>query len=344
MRSSLCVIASNSAAARWPKARMSPIVGPYLRLSVWISASRSSTSCSRSGLNSMPSRYSRSECARSDSSSDASSTVLPCSCRVGSRRPSSSSAWLDLSQQINDRPLLVAALVERQIGFLGERRQLLGVAQQRALAQQLLFVAVVQIGGADLVGLVAQQIDAAGDLALVGHQALQLAAHAAQGGDAVGDLRPRRGQTGVAVKEVDVLADAQQREMLALAVDVNQELCDVLQHARRHGAPVDARCAASRPVNLPAQDQRALFRRQPVLAQAAGQLGRIGQGEDALDACAVCAGAHEFGAILAAQQRVNGVDDDGLAGAGFARQHAEIGRQCQVQPVDDGKVGDCQFG
>ena len=65
--------------------------------------------------------------------------------------------------------------------------------------------------------------------------------------------------------------------------------------------------------------------------------------EDALDAGAVAAGAHELSAVLAAQQGVDGVDDDGLAGAGLAGEHAEVGRQRHVQPVDDGEVGDCQF-
>ena len=107
-------------------------------------------------------------------------------------------------------------------------------------------------------------------------QAVQLAAHGAQGGHLLGDLRRASAEAGVAVEEIHVFARAQQREVLALAVDVDQRLADVLQDAGGHGAAVDARRAAARAVDLAAEDDAAVFRRQAILVEQARQVGRGG--------------------------------------------------------------------
>ena len=49
----------------------------------------------------------------------------------------------------------------------------------------------------------------------------------------------------------------------------------------------------------------------------------------------VFAGAHEVGAGAAADQQVDGFDEDGLAGAGFAGEDVEAGLELDLEVIDD---------
>ncbi len=79
---------------------------------------------------------------------------------------------------------------------------------------------------------------------------------------------------------------------------------------------------------------------QPLLELAR----RLGELEGGGDLGALRAVAHHFRAGAAAGQQLQRIDQDGLAGAGFAGEHREPGTQLQLHVVDDGEVADLQMG
>ena len=173
---------------------------------------------------------------------------------------------------------------------------------------------------------------------------LLLAVHGAKVGDDARESCPLGTQAGVPVQQIQVLARTQQREVLALAVDVDQVLADLLEDGRRHGPAVHPRHAApAGPGDVAGQDQAAVLDLQAVLVERRFQLAEVLGGreiEHALDGRAAGAGPHEVRRDPAAEQRPHGVDDDRLAGAGLARHHVQTARPLDGQPVDDREVAD----
>src|SRR6266571_2095148 len=62
--------------------------------------------------------------------------------------------------------------------------------------------------------------------------------------------------------------------------------------------------------------------------------------EDPFHSCAFAACAHNFCADLAAEQCVDGVDNDRLARARLTREHVEQAVQSQVEGIDDSEIFD----
>ena len=54
--------------------------------------------------------------------------------------------------------------------------------------------------------------------------------------------------------------------------------------------------------------------------------------------------AHKLRAGLRAEERAQGVNDYGLARAGFSRQRVEARAEPQVEAIYDGKIGYVQLG
>lgn len=68
------------------------------------------------------------------------------------------------------------------------------------------------------------------------------------------------------------------------------------------------------------------------------------QGEHAFYDGLVRTGADVVCVSSSAQEKADGVDDDGLASAGFSGQGIETGRWLELQMLYDGEVADGQVG
>src|SRR5512142_2703115 len=73
--------------------------------------------------------------------------------------------------------------------------------------------------------------------------------------DLLGDVCPSLPEVAITIEEIDVLAHPQEREVLALPVNVNQSLADALEDMERHRAAIDPANIASFPVNLPRNNE-----------------------------------------------------------------------------------------
>ena len=79
-------------------------------------------------------------------------------------------------------------------------------------------------------------------------------------------------------------------------------------------------------------EQLAQRRRALADVEGGGEFGAFG------------AGAHDFGAALAAGEQRQRIDHDGFARAGFAGEHGEAGAHFELDEVDDGEVTNLQVG
>ena len=68
----------------------------------------------------------------------------------------------------------------------------------------------------------------------------------------------------------------------------------------------------------------------------------VGLLEDRLDGRGLLAGPDELGAGASADEQSDRADEDGFAGAGFAGQDVEAGREFELESIDDGEVGDAE--
>jgi len=158
-----------------------------------------------------------------------------------------------LGQQIHAGCLAHVAQ-QRVLGLGRELGDLLGVDQPVALLLELDFLVGAQGRAVDLLHLVLQHIYAAGQGGLVGEQALDLGPDLLQRPDHFLEAGPRVFQPGIAIEQVDVLGRAQQREVLALAVNVDQHPANLAVDGQVAGRAVDARQAAPAAAHFAGED------------------------------------------------------------------------------------------
>ena len=159
------------------------------------------------------------------------------------------------------------------------------------------------------------------------------------GGGAGAAARGLRGPAE-AVEDLQLRGGERQLAVLVLAVEGEQALPQALQVGDGGGAAVDVR--AGPPVGADAP------REHDLLGVGGEQLAALGvqlrgQREAALDVGLGGAGAHDPGAGAPAEQQVEGVGEDGLAGAGLAGEDVQPGGQLELGPLDQEEVLDAQF-
>ena len=153
-------------------------------------------------------------------------------------------------------------------------------------------------------------------------------------------FRARLARRRLAVEQGALRFAFQQRLMRMLAVDVDQHVAQLAQLRGGGGDAVDIRFRAARIVDHAAQQGAAVIvgkfiGHQPGLRHLAdGKIGRdVGLGR---------AFAHHAGVAAPAQRQRQRIDQDGLAGACFAREHAEAGGKLQLDGIDNDKIADGQ--
>ena len=124
-------------------------------------------------------------------------------------------------------------------------------------------------------------------------------------------------------------------------MDVHQTLADLLQNGKRHAATIDAGTTTAAAAGyLTADDQRAVLGLQTVLVEDAFEVCRqiLRKNEDALHERALGAATHRLRSQPISQQRADGVDQDGFAGARLAGDDIETGLPLDLEVIDDREV------
>jgi len=145
------------------------------------------------------------------------------------------------------------------------------------------------------------------------------------------------------VEQADVGVAAQQRLVLVLAVDVDQQIPQFLQLLHGGGAAIDVAARAAVAGEDPAQQtfgvRRVVLGGEPARrrgvgadVEVGGNLAALGASADATDVAAV------------AQRHAQGVDDQGFAGAGLAGNRGHATLELDLQVGDQTVIGDVNAG
>jgi hypothetical protein len=232
---------------------------------------------------------------------------------------------------------------------VGERGRLLeglGVGQALGLGGQLGRLPHPDLGGVDLVQLVAEQVDLALALPGPGREVVQLAGDGPQAPPAGGEGRPRHQHrlAGVAVEQVTLDAGAEQVLELVLAVHLDQRPDDVGDRGHGGHAPLELGPAASLDQHLTGDHDLAVLVVDAGAGQGGGHLAVVAGAQAAFDQRGRPAGPDRARVGPPPEQQGEGVDDHGLAGAGLAGEHVEAGRDLEAGIIDDPEVADAKLG
>ena len=215
--------------------------------------------------------------------------------------------------------------------------QLLGIAQGLVLLLQLFQLVVAQGQVLQLFQLVAEQLMTSALFVAAGRQALQFLARLAPALRGQLHLARQFLAAGILVEQAAVGVGFEQRLVLVLAVDVDQQFAEGLEIAQRAGGAVDIAARAPFAGDDPAQNARAVVV-QVAFGQPGAGFGDVLQVEAGEDVRLVRAGADHAAVGAVAQGQAEGVEHDRLAGAGLAGDHRHAALQFEVQMFDDGVV------
>jgi len=135
----------------------------------------------------------------------------------------------------------------------------------------------------------------------------------------------------------------EQQLLIVLAVDIGQRGRQVLEQGDGH------RAAADEGARLAAREHFAFDEEFAILGFEAGGFEEAADGgvvahiEDAGDARAGFAGADHLGEGASAEEKTEGVDDDGFAAAGFSGQQVQAAVESDAEALDDRVVFDGEF-
>ncbi len=216
----------------------------------------------------------------------------------------------------------VAVLVAKQqsVRPLELSGHLFRVSVQGASFLQLLVLTDAQLGGFDLIDLIAQQIQAALLLRLVHIGIRQLALHTAPLAVCRRIVLAHAVQLAKTIQIGQVLIDRQQPLVFVLAVQVNQRAAELAKQRRR------CRTSVNRAPGLSFGRDRTRDQQASVLVRRKAQLGQLRRryrrqlGKQRADPCHIAAGAYQIAPCTLAQHRIDRIDNDGFTGTGFARQ------------------------
>ena len=141
-------------------------------------------------------------------------------------------------------------------------------------------------------------------------------------------------------------ARVDQAAIIMLAVEFDERTAHLAQQGNAHRLVIDEGLGAAVGAQLAADDQRfARFQFHPGIAEQVRQgIRQAGKVETGGNAGLVLATAHQAAIRPAAEDKPQGIEQDGLARPRLARQHAKPGPEVQVQRFYEHDVADGETG
>jgi hypothetical protein len=147
---------------------------------------------------------------------------------------------------------------------------------------------------------------------------------------------------GMGIEQLALRGGAQQRLVRMLPVDVHEQLARLPELRQRGGVPVDEAAGAPGAVEAAAQDQQPRVAGQVALFQPRQKLGAGVHLELGGELGALAALPDQARVAAPAHQQLDGVDQQGLAGAGFAGEDGEAAGELERGALDDDQVPDVE--
>jgi hypothetical protein len=232
------------------------------------------------------------------------------------------------------------------VGEDGRLLEGLGVLQPLGLGGQLGRLPHPDLGGVDLLELVAEQVDLALALPGPGGQVVELAGDGPQAPPAGGEGGPEaeHGLAGEAVEQVALDRGAEQVLELVLAVDLDQRPDDVGDGGDGGHAALELGPAAALDQDLAGDHDLTVLVGDPGGLQGGRDLVVVAGAQAAFDQRGGPAGPDRAGVGPPPKQQGEGVDDHGLTGTGLAGEHVEARRDLEVGIIDHPEVADAKLG
>ena len=230
--------------------------------------------------------------------------------------------------------IVFAAVVD---DLAADAEQRFGVGQVLVFLFQLLQLVFTQAEILQLFQLIAEQLVACALLVAGIRQAFEFLASLPPFLRGQLHLASQVAGTGIFVEQAAMGVGLEQRLVLVLAVDVDQQLTQRLEVAQRAGGAVDVAARTALGGDHPAQNAGAVGF-QVALGQPGTGLGDIDQVERGQDVGLVGAGANHAAVGTVAQGQAQRIEHDRFAGAGLARDHAHPALEFEVEMFDDGIV------
>ncbi len=141
----------------------------------------------------------------------------------------------------------------------------------------------------------------------------------------------------VFIEQAAVRIGLEQRLMLMLTVDINDQFAQGFEVAERAGCAIDIASRTPFGSDDPSQDARAVAL-QITLGEPGAGFRDVDQIERSKDVCLVRAWTDHAAVGTVAERQAQCVEHDRLAGAGFTRDHAHPAIKFEIEMFDDGVV------
>ena len=227
---------------------------------------------------------------------------------------------------------------------LAELEQFGGVAGAAIVLLDLRFFLRLKAGGGNFVGLKAEQVELLRIGLLIHDQGGLLGFEGGAAADEFGECLALAIEIAKGVQNRKLAGGVQERLVLVRAVDIHQPLAQGGEDAQRRWGAVDELAVRARAGEGALQEElvvRARFK-TVLLQERLERRAEAGDVEGGLDRATVAAAANEGAVRPLAQGEVEGANEDGLAGAGLARNDVVAGLQLERQVGHEGEVLDAQ--
>ncbi len=220
-----------------------------------------------------------------------------------------------------------------------------GVGQAGAFLQQRGFLAGNDPRRFDLRDLIIQHVGAPGGVPFPGPDLIELLPDRPQHLHPQGEFLAPLLEAGEPVQQPQMLARAEQGEVLGLAVYVHQQLAHLAQDREVDRPAVHPHDVSSLAPDFPAERQGSPPFPQTFRLEDGAHLrgGGIIQGKLALHRCAFFSGPDDARIPAPAEQQLDRIHDDRFSRAGFTGQHEEPLLKTQGQLLDDREIPDAEF-
>ncbi len=146
------------------------------------------------------------------------------------------------------------------------------------------------------------------------------------------------GAAAEGIQQTALFGSLEQRVMRMLAMNIDQELAQLFQLLGSRRAAVDEGARAASGFNHAAHQQHIVVAGQIIFPQPVGQAAIGWRGEFGRHLGARGAFAYHAGIGTLAKNQRDGIEQDGLAGAGLASEHGKTGREIQRKLFDQNEI------
>ena len=227
---------------------------------------------------------------------------------------------------------------------LAELEQFGGVAGAAIVLLDLRFFLRLEAGGGNFVGLKAEQVKLLRIGLFIHYQGGLLGFEGGAAADEVGECLALAIEVAKGVQNRELAGGVQERLVLVRTVDVHQPLAQGGEDSQRRGGAVDELAVRAAAGEGALQEKLVVGARFEAvfLQERSERRAEPGDVEGGLDGATVAAAANEGAVRPLAQGEVEGANEDGLAGAGLARNDVVAGLQLERQVGHEGEVLDAQ--